>query len=47
MGLRVRDRGGAGGTWREVVREDCRARGPLQVEKDDRGGTMVRMGVGG
>ena len=40
-------------TWKEVVREDCQARklneedGPLQMEKGDKGSTMIRMGVSG
>ena len=42
-------------TWKEVVREDCQARKlnkenavvPLQMEKDDKGSTLARMGVSG
>ena len=46
-------------TWKEVVREDCQARklnkddamdrcgGPLQMEKGDKGSTLIRMGVSG
>ena len=42
-------------TWKEVVREDCQARklnkedamDRLQMEKDDKGSTMIRMGVSG
>ena len=50
-----RPRGRPKKTWKEVVREDCQARklnkeeghGPLQMEKDDKGSTMIRMGVSG
>ena len=41
-------------TWKEVVREDCQARklnkgcrGPLQMEKGDKGSTLTKMGVSG
>jgi len=48
-----RPRGRPKKTWKEVVREDCQARklneedGPLQMEKGDKGSTMIRMGVCG
>ena len=50
-----RPRGRPKKTWKEVVREDCQARKlnkedamePLQMEKDDKGSTMIRMGVSG
>ena len=49
-----RPRGRPKKTWKEVVREDCQARelnrgchGPLQMEKGDKGSTMIRMGVSG
>ena len=49
-----RPRGRPKRTWKEVVHEDCQARklnrgcrGPLQMEKDDKGSTMIRMGVSG
>ena len=56
MKLRVQDQGRPKKTWKEVVREDCQARKlnkedamdrPLQMEKDDKGSTMIRMGVSG
>ena len=49
-----RPRGRPKKTWKEVVREDCQARklnrgchGPLQMEKDDKGSTLIQMGVSG
>jgi len=51
-----RPRGRPKKTWKEVVREDCQARklnkedachGPLQMEKGDKGSTLIRMGVSG
>ena len=49
-----RPRGRPKKTWKEVVREDCQARKlnkedarPLQMEKDDKGSTMIWMGVSG
>ena len=49
-----RPRGRPKRTWREVVKEDCQAhkmkrgcRGPLQMEKGDKGCPMIRTGVSG
>ena len=49
-----RPRGRPKKTWKEVVREDGQARklnkgchGSLQMEKGDKGSTMIRMGVSG
>ena len=36
MGLWVRDQGGPGRTWREVVQEDCQARKMNKVDAIDR-----------
>jgi len=49
-----RPRGRPKKTWKEVVREDCQARKLnkedamdrcMQMEKGDKGSTMIRMGV--
>jgi len=50
-----RPRGRPKKTCKEVVHEDCQARklnkkgchGPLQMEKGDKGSTVIRMGVSG
>ena len=45
-----RPRGRPKKTWKEVVREDCQARKLNKedaMEKDDKGSTMIRMGVSG
>jgi len=50
-----RPRGRPKRTWREVVRDDCQARKlnkeechvSLQLEEDDKGCPMIRMGVSG
>jgi len=38
-----RPRGRPRRIWKEVVREDCQARGPLQMEKGDKGSTLTRL----
>jgi len=43
-----RPRGRPKKTWKEIVREDCQVcHGPLQMEKGDKGSTLIRMGVSG
>ena len=45
-----RPRGRLKKTWKEVVRKDCQARKLNKedaMEKDDKGSTMIRMGVSG